>query len=345
MPVKQTAAVSLDIGHSNLKIIQTASDGRIVKFVVHKMPEGCIEDLNVVYDDALVKSLKGAKKIAHQSGGKCTLVISGSDIITRHFTLPVLPEEELYQNILNEMSGYLPVSPEKYNIDYKIAELIKEEGIDMYKVLVCTANKRMVSRFKKVLSMAGLKLNIIDTCENAREKLLKYNHAYDESFSIEDGICILDFGSKSTRASVYHNGNYYVSNIIKRSGQTITEAVAKSTGKDIIAAEALKREINLLTASHTDSELKSAVAYEVDSLLLEINRVFDYYRTRSKAPIRRIYISGGGALLPGLQEYMEEYFGIPVHPAGELFLASKTSAPGLSFLLNAYAATLREELP
>lgn len=345
MPVKQTAAVSLDIGHSNLKIIQTASDGRIVKFVVHKMPEGCIDDLNVVYDDALIKSLKGAKKIAHQSGGRCTLVISGSDIITRHFTLPVLPEEELYQNILNEMSGYLPVSPEKYNIDYKIAELVKEEGIDMYKVLVCTANKRMVIKFKKVLSMAGLNLSIIDTCENAREKLLKYNHAYSKDFSIEDGICILDFGSKSTRASVYHNGNYYVSNIIKRSGQTITEAVAKSTGKDIIAAEILKREVNLLTKSNTDTELKSAVVYEVDSLLLEINRVFDYYRNRSKAPVKRIYISGGGALLPGLKEYMEEYFSIPVHPAEDLFLSGKTSGPGLSFLLNAYAATLREELP
>ncbi len=345
MPVKQTAAVSLDIGHSNLKIVQTASDGRIVKFVVHKMPEGCIDDLNIIYDDALVKSLKGAKKIAHQSGGKCTLVLSGSDIITRHFTLPVLPEEELYQNILNEMSGYLPVSPDKYNIDYKIAELIQEEGIDMYKVLVCTAHKRIIAKFKKVLSMAGLKLNVVDTCENAREKLLKYNHSFNEDFAIDDGTCILDFGSKTTRASVYHNGNYYVSNIIKRSGQTITDAVAKSTGKDIIAAEVLKREVNLLTKSHTDTELKSAVAYEVDSLLLEINRVLDYYRTRSKLPVRRIYLSGGGSLLPGLQEYMEDYFGLPVRSAEELFLSNKSSGPGLAFLLNAYAATLREELP
>ena len=27
--IKQTAAISIDIGHSNLKIVQTAPDGRI----------------------------------------------------------------------------------------------------------------------------------------------------------------------------------------------------------------------------------------------------------------------------------------------------------------------------
>lgn len=344
MPVKQTAAVSLDIGHSNLKIVQTAANGTITKFVVHKMPEGCIEDLNIIYDDALVKSLKGAKKIARQPGGKCTLVLSGSDIITRHFMLPVLPEEELYQNILNEMSGYLPVSPDKYHIDYKIAETIKEDGIEMYKVLVCTAHQRIIAKFKKVLSLAGLKLKIVDTCENAREKLLKYNNARDDGFSIDEGVAILDFGSKTTRASVYHNGNYYVSNTIKRSGQTITEAIAKSSGKDIIAAESFKREVNLLTKPHTDTELKSAVTYEVDSLLLEINRVFDYFRTRTKSAVKKIYTSGGGALLPGLKEYMEEYYNMPVYDAKDLFLSS-TAGQGLSYLLNAYAATFREELP
>ena len=345
MPVKQTASVCLDIGHSNLKIVQTASDGRIVKFVVHKMPEGCIEDLNVIYDDALIKSLKGAKKIAHQAGGKCTLVLSGGDIITRHFMLPVLAEDELYQNILNEMSGYLPVSSDKYHIDYKVSELVKEDGIDMYKVLVTTVHKRIISKFKKVLSMAGMRLSVVDTCENAREKLIKYNHQKNKNFSIKNGICILDFGTKSTRATVYHEGNYYVSNIIKRCGQSITDAIAKNTGKDVLASEAIKREVNLLTAPHDNADLKSAVVYEVDALLVEITRVLDYYRSRTKSPITAIYLSGGGSLLAGLDAYMEQHFGIPVKQAADLFPDKSSKSPGLAFLLNAYAATLREDLP
>ncbi len=344
MPVKPTAAVALDIGNANLKIVQTTADGRLAKFAVHKLPEGCLEDLSIVYDDALIKSLKTARKKSHHSSGKCTLVLSGSDIIIRHLTLPILPEEELYQNIVNEMSGYLPVSPDKYHIDYKIAGTVKEDDIEMYKVLVSTAHKRMIDNFRKVLSKAGLSLSIVDTCENAREKLLKYNQQCG-NIPGEGGICIIDIGSKSTRVSIYHNGDYYVSNNIRRSGQTITEAISKKTGKDILASEATKREANLLIGQHPNSQMQSAVVNEVDAMLHEVVRVLDYYKSRNKTPITAAFLAGGGALLPGLEEYMQEHLEIPVRNAAALFAAAnkKAVSRGFAFLLNAYAATFRED--
>ncbi len=96
MAIKQTSALSLDIGNSNLKIIQTSADGKIVRFAVHKMPEGCVDDLNIFSEDALARSLKNARKASKIPGGPCCLVLSGSDIIIRHFTLPVLDEKQLY---------------------------------------------------------------------------------------------------------------------------------------------------------------------------------------------------------------------------------------------------------
>ena len=143
---------------------------------------------------------------------------------------------------------------------------------------------------------------------------------------------------------MYHNGSFYVSNILKRSGQTITEAIAKSTGKDILAAEAIKRELNVLTKKHPNAELQAAVTNEVDAMINEITRVLDYYYTRSKSPVTGIYLSGGGALLQGFDAYMQEHMRIPVRHAADLFVMDKASENrGLSFLLNAYAATLRED--
>lgn len=346
MAVRQTSALSVDIGNSNLKIIHTASDGRITRFAVHKMPEGCVEDLNIFSEDALVRSLKTARKAGKIPGGSCTLVLSGSDIIIRHFTLPVLEEQQLYQNILHEMSGYLPVDPEKYYIDYKIEGMVQEEGVEMYNLLVTTAHKRIVDTYKKVLRSAGLHVKIIDTCENAKEKLLRLNQERNPGFSTDGGICILDLGTKHTRINIYFNGLFYVSNIIKKSSQSITEVISQYSGKDILIAERIKREVDFLNGDHPNKELKSAVTYEVDSMMLEISRVFDYFKNRTKGNINTIYITGGGALLPGLKAYMETHLNLPVLFASDLVKTASNinvDTVGFTFLLNAYTATLRED--
>ncbi len=345
MAVKQTSALAVDIGNSNLKIIQTSSDGKIIRFAVHKMPEGCVEDLNIFSEDALIRSLKTARKAGNIRGGNCTLVLSGSDIIIRHFTLPVLEEEQLYQNILHEMSGYLPVDPDKYYIDYKIEGMVQEEGIEMYNLLVTTAHKRVVDMYRKVLRSAGLHVNIIDTCENSKEKLLRFNKERDPGFDTEGGICILDLGTKHTRINIYFNGLFYVNNIIKKSSQSITEVIAQYTGKDVLVSEKIKREIDFLNGDHPNKELKSAVTYEVDSMFLEISRVFDYFKNRTKSAINTIYITGGGALLPGLKTYMETHMNLPVRFASELAAVTSNNIDtvGLTFLLNAYTATFRED--
>ncbi len=348
MPIKQTSSVSVDIGHSNLKLVQTSADGRIVKFSVHKLPDGCVDDLNILSEESLIKALKTARKTARLPRCNCNLVISGSNIIIRHFTLPILEEADLYQNVLHEMVGYLPVDPEKYYVDYKIVEKINEDNIEMYKVMVTTAHKRIVNNYKKVLRAAGYNAKVIDTCENSKEKILRYNDEHDEDFSIEGGICIIDFGKNNTRVNIYNNGYYYVSNVLKRSSQSITDLIVKNSGKDILSAETMKREVNLLTKDHSNDKLKSAVMQEVDALVYEIVRVFDYFRNRTKSNIQSIYISGGGSLLPGLKDYMEELINMPVHFASDLIINKKTKksvdSRAFSFLLNAYTASFREEI-
>jgi len=342
--IRQTATVSLDIGHSNLKMVQTAPDGRILRFVVHKMPEGCVEDVNILSEEALIRSLKTARQTAHMPGGNCSLSLSGADIIIRHFTLPVLPEDELYQNILNEMSGYLPVDPEKYYLDYKIAGIERDEGVDMYRILVTTAHRRIINSYKKVLRYAGFNIRVIDTCENSIEKLLRFKFEQGGAFHSDEGICVIDFGTMHTRVHLYQKGRFFVSNVIKRAGQSLSEAIAQASGKDILTAETLKRENDFLSGGHRSAELTAAVTYEVDSLLFEITRVFDYFKNKTKAAVGSIYITGGGALLPGLQQYMQMHLKLPVRFASDLAnLPSNVDPRGFSFMLNTYAATYREE--
>jgi type IV pilus assembly protein PilM len=346
MAIRQTSTLSVDIGNSNLKLIQTSADGKIQRFAVHKMPEGCVDDLSISSEEALIRSLKVARKTSKMPGGSCNLVLSGSDIIIRHFTLPMLEEKLLYQNIINEMSGYLPVDPDKYYVDYKIEGVVQEDGIDMYSLLVTTAHKRTVNTYRRVLRSAGFNVKIIDTCENADEKLLRFNNEKTPDFKVDGGICILDFGTKHTRINIYNDGRFFVNNIIKRSSQSITDVISQYSGKDVLVSEMIKREVDFLSGDYSNKELKSAVIYEVDSMLLEITRVFDYFKNRTKNTVHTVYISGGGALMPGLKDYMESHLDLPVYFASDLVKAASNitmDTGGLTFLLNAYTATFRED--
>jgi Tfp pilus assembly PilM family ATPase len=114
----------------------------------------------------------------------------------------------------------------------------------------------------------------------------------------------------------------------------------------MLLSETIKREIDFLGKPYANEELKSAVTYEIDSLIYEVTRVFDYYKNRAKRSIRVIYLSGGGSLLPGLKDYMQHHTSIPVYQASDLVVNLKNnrniSDKGFAFLLNAYAATFRE---
>jgi Tfp pilus assembly PilM family ATPase len=81
-------------------------------------------------------------------------------------------------------------------------------------------------------------------------------------------------------------------------------------------------------------------------MLLEITRVFDYFKNRAKSSINSLYITGGGALLPGLRSYMETHLNLPVRFASDLVKAGSNmniDTVGFTFLLNAYTATFRED--
>jgi len=59
-------------------------------------------------------------------------------------------------------------------------------------------------------------------------------------------------------------------------------------------------------------------------------------------------IIGGGSLLLGLKPYLEKHIGIPVEYASGLIsrdsVKKNVDTTGFGILLNAYAATFREEL-
>jgi type IV pilus assembly protein PilM len=68
------------------------------------------------------------------------------------------------------------------------------------------------------------------------------------------------------------------------------------------------------TLAGVNEEQRTAILRSVsDILILEIQKTFDFFRaTASGENIRRIYIAGGTARVPGLLDLLKEEFAMPV---------------------------------
>jgi type IV pilus assembly protein PilM len=98
---------------------------------------------------------------------------------------------------------------------------------------------------------------------------------------------------------------------IPRGGTEITELVAKRLDVTVPDAEALKCRIGL--RSGDDPEATDAITEALRPLVNEIRSSFVYLTTGDQQRrVTRLVLSGGGALLPGLDDALRAQFGVEV---------------------------------
>jgi len=347
MGVKQSTHAVIDIGTDYVKMLQLNGSGKIMKWAVEKLPEGCIKGLFIEAEEPLVRALRTARHRSGVSGSSCILTLSGKDMIVRHLNLPKLPEKQLYQNVMLEMAGYLPVDSEKHAMDFKIIEEIQENNTAMYRVMVATVHRRILERFAHVLKGAGLYLKILDANENALEKFIRNVMLLRLPETESNGICVIDMGADTTKVHIYKHGRFFVSYLLNRGGSTLTGLVAQNLETDALTAEDYKQKTDFLEDASIKPLLKTAVKNEIDSLIYDISKVADFYWSRAGEALGSVILSGGGSLLPGLEKYFRSNISIPLYNVSSLLESSAgkkdISATEYAYLFNAYAATFREE--
>jgi type IV pilus assembly protein PilM len=114
--------IGLDIGAERIKIVKSGH-GAIRKAGWAVVPEGVIKQSRIESKELLTETIKSIKKNARIGNGSCALCLSGSETIIRHITLPQMNQDQIYQNVIREISGYLPANQERYNIDYRVQEV------------------------------------------------------------------------------------------------------------------------------------------------------------------------------------------------------------------------------
>jgi type IV pilus assembly protein PilM len=287
----------------------------VVAFGVEPVPPDSIVDGAIVNARAVAESIRRVFQrhpgSAHSGVFKATEVcasLSGSAVIVKKITLPVMTRTELDDSIHWEAEQYIPFDIQDVNLDYQILDPgTGPESRGSMDVLLVAAKKEKVGDYTSVIAQAGRTAVIVDVDAFALQ------NAYELNYGFEPGrvVVLLNAGASAVNVNILLGDQSVFTRDISMGGNAYTEAVQKELGLGFDAAERLKKGMAVDGATFEDAQpILHAVT---ENLLLEIQKTFDFFKgTAASDRIDRIILSGGASHVDLFRQTLQERFGAPV---------------------------------
>ncbi len=317
------SVVGVDLGHSTIRIveIERSSTGWVLgKAVEAPMPEDSVRDGVIIDPEAVGDVIRAAMSKAHMGASSAHIAVAGASVIVRTVRIPQMSETSLRKSIKIEAGRYVPSSVDDSYIEFEIIGKADDKQMD---VLIVAAPKEVVESRMAAVTHAGLTAESVDVEVFASYRSLV--EADEGGGWKEKTLAMVDVGSFCTTVSVVQQGVFTMTRSISQGGQLLTEALKKYFRMSDEEAENGKSQldISLLVdeASPKENPPLRVVQPHIDDLIREIRRSLNYFQSQQSEgdqnkTVEAILLTGGGAKLPGLAEYMAHKLGISTIAAG-----------------------------
>jgi type IV pilus assembly protein PilM len=239
--------------------------------------------------------------------------VPSNELLIRNIEMPKLEEKEVKESLKWEADEQLPYPVENAAIDYlKIGE--DEEAVEY---LISAVKKNIIDNYLAPFERNNLKVDVVNVQPMALVSILEYQE------EIEGNVAIIDIGTTASQVTIANKNNIILSRTIDTGGQHFTQTLMEIEGEDFSDAEEKKMEHGL-DAEDADKSNESLEAFQLDSaigedkrldtlaesLASEITRSFNYFNIKRRGEeISKVFITGGGARLKGLKEFISKELG------------------------------------
>ena len=320
---RKKAYVGVDLGTSSIKLIQIEADGdrwRVTRFAEVPTPSGAIKDGVVVDNERVSAAIREALRVGKISATSAIIGVAGGSVIVRTVRIPVMPEATLRRSIRFEAGRYVPSSIEDSFIEFEIIGDAPDNQMD---VLIVAAPREIVKSRTEACAAAGLEVEVVDI-----EAFAMYRALIESDVASELSDCtiaMVDIGFSTTNVSVISKGVFAMTRSIPQAGRVLTESLQNYFKLSDEDAEQGKAQLDLRTLVDSDGPVENpplrVLQPHIDDLIREIRRSLNYYQSQQAEagesnPVTKLVLSGGGARLTGLDEYMAHKLGIETVTVG-----------------------------
>jgi type IV pilus assembly protein PilM len=308
------STIGLDIGSSLVKIVEIdhgRSAPTLVRLGIVPLPPEAIVDGEIM-DRLLV--LDAVRECVSQSGVKgrdVVTAVSGRALIVKKVVMDKMNQEDAQEAIHWEAEQHVPFDIDDVCLDFQI--LNDDLGNNQMQVLLVAAKKEAIHAHADLVRDADLNPIVIDVDSFAVQNCFEVN--YEPPAGRVVGL--VNVGSETTNLNIVQNAAPQFTRDLAVGRSRFVEEVQRELN---IGKEEASRFLTTGPASGTQAEpLREAVRRTAEELSLGIERSFAFLKGSGEADrLDSLMISGGGAQMPLLRDFLADRHGVAVDVADPL---------------------------
>jgi type IV pilus assembly protein PilM len=212
--------------------------------------------------------------------------------------MPELSEQELSAALKFEMEQYIPMPVDQVKTDWEILARKNISGKKTMDVMIVAAPLALLQKYEKVMEMAGLYPETIET------EVVSVHRALLPLVNTKGASMIVHMGTNTTSIAAIREGRIKMISSVGVGGLALTRSISIDLGIDINQAENYKKAYGL-SPNAFEGKIGKILAPVLASVSSDIKKAILAYREKNNNEnIDQLILSGGTALLPGFDSYL-----------------------------------------
>lgn len=300
----------LDIGISTIKAVDLNLEKDGVKLmaciIAPTPPKGMISE-SVSDEEDMANAIKKAVQDAGISSKRANIALPDNQVYSKVIEMPFLSDRELEQAIYWEAEQYMPIPLANVSLAWQIiTKPTKANSTDKMKVLMVGAPSTIVKKYQKVLGLAGLTINSLETEILSSVRALTYYLPPN----VNVPTIIVNIGDINTSLAIVLRSDISFIYSLPIGGAAINRAISADFGLTGIQAEEYKRTYGILKNPLGD-RIGKATEPILASIIAEVKKAIIFYSQKNTdSKIEQVILTGGTAKLPGIDIYFADELGI-----------------------------------
>lgn len=304
----QDRSIGLDIGFNKIKTVSLSRHGNGYNLngfsIIPSPPNGMLVETQAG-EQEMAEIIKKAVANLKTSDKGVNVAIPDSQVYIKIIEMPVLSDKELSLAIYWEAERHIPVPLSTVTLVWNVLKRPqKSSGSDQMQVLIVGAPIKLIDKYRKLLSIAGLSLKSIET-----EILAIVRALITPNFP---PTLIVNIGAVNTSLAVVRDGVLALAHSMPTGGNAISRSIVQDFGLTMDQSEEYKKTYGYLKEGSTGGKIGKSTEPILNSILAEIRKVLAFYSQKYKddSVLSQILLSGGTAHMPGINKFFVENLGI-----------------------------------
>lgn len=307
MAKKEELVVGIDIGTHAVKACQLQKTGkgyRLLAVGSAVLPAEAVEDGILHEPEAVGKVIVTLLKNLKIKAKKVGISISGHSVIVKKINLEAMDDEELARYITTEAEQYIPFDVNEVYLDFQRLPA-KGSGSDRNDVMLVAAKKDVVNEYLEMLGKLRLNPVLVDVDGFALSNIWSVNSGG------ETNTALIDIGSSKMNINIIAEGASVLARDVAVGSEQLTNQIAVALDVDYEEAEKIK--VGVVSSPEHEEKIRGIFTKVCTQWVMEIKKATDLYQSNNaRRPLQNIVLSGGGAMVQGLAEFVAQETELPV---------------------------------